>query len=289
MVRYSSLVSRKKTQAPPDPQATSPLVAGAWWGEFQIPASTERRWSLGRSRLWLRRLPREWWIARAVESEGDEDAVEVGPAIPFDAGYEAPPGAVLQRVVFEHTDDTVQVLPALADRPVVTRPEVPLQVPPGEEVTFYAGTPLWLRVVLRPSNPPVLDEPLVPPPETWFGPSTLRGELCYLSRTHARLSPEKLHVRTDRAITPVTVRNLASSTLLLERFKVPVPQLALFEGEAGTLWTAPLIIERDDSSDLDVQLQPGPPPQALRDAPLSPARERVERLRMGRALGSLFG
>ena len=126
-------------------------------------------------------------------------------------------------------------------------------------------------------------------PETWFGPSTLRGELCYLSRTHAHVNLANLEVPADRAITPVTVKNRATSSLRLERFKVPVPHFSLFEGEGNTLWTDPLIIERDDSGDLDIQLQPGAPAQATATEPLSTPRERSERLRMGRALSSLFG
>ncbi|PSQ97355.1 MAG: hypothetical protein BRD55_03505 [Bacteroidetes bacterium SW_9_63_38] len=52
------------------------------------------------------------------------------------------------RFSVRRTKGTVALRPALADRPVVARPDHPLSVLPNEEVTLYLNTPLRMRVEL---------------------------------------------------------------------------------------------------------------------------------------------
>ena len=69
--------------------------------------------------------------------------------------------ATHERYVFRDTKELLNILPALADRPVVTRPATPFYLPRGEEITIFVSSlsKLRKRAVSRktknPKNKPV--------------------------------------------------------------------------------------------------------------------------------------
>lgn len=279
--------SAKRASASEVAASTEPARERGWWGEHLIPLDHRREWRIGPARLWIHHLAYEWRVSLGRGEREESEPGSVSEAVPV--APDEPLVGTPRRLIFESTSETVRVRPALADLPVVTRSELPLNVPAGQTVTFYAGTPLWVQVIFEDAGKPQIDEPVLPPMRSWFGPSTLRGEICYFSRTAARLHLDNLPPIQHRAVTPVTVRNRAVTPLVLERFKVPVLNLELFAGEGGFLWTNPITIERDDSGDSEVHLQHGPPSGAYGDEPVAPARQRPERRSVRHALSTLFG
>lgn len=271
------------------PRTASPTLSEVpstpWWGATTIPVDHQRQWTLGSARLWIQHAAQEWRIVLGQGAEEETGLSEAGPLTEVSPRTEDS----TWRWIYESTSDTVDVRPAMADLPVVTRPRVPLHVPPGQRVTFFAGVPVWVQVLLESDSKPVVDQPLLPATYSWFGRDTRHGELCYFSKTAARLNVENLPFISHRAITPVTVRNRGTTPLVLERFQVPVLHLEVFGGEGGLLWTSPITIERDDSGGEDIHLSNEPPPGAVNPQPLAPSRERGERRRVIRALSSLFG
>ncbi|MEX0599628.1 MAG: hypothetical protein WD205_03225, partial [Rhodothermales bacterium] len=87
------------------------------------------------------------------------------------------------------------------------------------------------------------------PSDTWFGSSTVEGELCYAVRTAGRLRLENLPRRLHRAITPIQVRNGGTDALHIGHIQVPVQYLSLFEGEGSYLWTQAVTLSRQASDD----------------------------------------
>ena len=278
-----------------DARPAAPSTRGdrAWWGEFPAGIGELRRWRIGPATLWAERLEHEWRVWRDQSEDFLEGGVEVAVAAEPD---EIPHKAVAHRFTFERSVHSLGLQPLLADRPVIVKPESPLFVPSGESITLYVSTPIW--IVLQFGRPPrrLVEFPCFRPSDTWFGPSTREGELCYAARTAGRLSLDELPVRPHRALTPVRIRNRASDALLLERLKVPVMYLSMFRSAApggnGQLWTEPVTLVREATGDLaDVQLGRTAPTEAggSRADTVAERRQQPEANLALRAFARLFG
>jgi hypothetical protein len=71
------------------------------------------------------------------------------------------------------------------------------------------------------SSAAIFDQPTHRPSDTWFGPTTMTGELCYAIRTSVRLNLENLPARPGRAISVVQVKNQSRTDLKVEKPRVP--------------------------------------------------------------------
>lgn len=214
-----------------------------WFGDFTLAPGETRRWRMGPKTMWVSRAREEW---RILTREGDDpldEVLEVAEPDDPPAGddlrlfrFVAPPG------------DEFRLLPALPDRPVVVRSQEPVLILPGSTASFYISCPLWVQLWFAGATSPTMDRPVFRPSDTWFGPNTMDGELCYASRTSARQSLEDLAARPHRAVAPVRIRNHASTGLELTRLKLPVQQLSLFASRPGALWTERVTFKRDDKT-----------------------------------------
>lgn len=181
---------------------------------------------------------------------------------------------VTHRYSVRTTEEKVALQPLLADRPVVTRPEHPLSILPGEAVTLYISTPLWVCVRLVESERTLQEVPSHRMSDTWFGPSTREGELCYATRTTGRLRVDSLPRRLHRALTPLHVRNRSEEILALERVQLPARHLALYTTPDDVLWTeAVTMIHTDGMQGADVRIKDGPPSEVDRARRLQDPRE----------------
>lgn len=131
--------------------------------------------------------------------------------------------------------------PALADRGVVVRPELPTQIAPHSEAAFFMTTPIWIQVVSDKAGV-LADIPTFRPSDTWFGQPAGDGELAYASRTQASPSPDRLQIRPARAMTRALFKNEADTPLVVERFNLPATALSLYRAENGRLWTESVTI-----------------------------------------------
>jgi len=256
----------------------------SWWGGFNLEQDEALRWRIGPLTLWLRRRLHEWQLAhRRDDGEIDHPPLEAGmPESEWSRAAEAH----LERFVFRETKAAVELVPMLADRPVVTRPVVPFYLSGGEEVTVYVSSPLWVRIL---TGGVFMQEVATQrPSDTWVGPNTREGELCYASETHCRLSLDELPWRPHRAVTPLLIRNRDRRPLLIERLNLPVGYLSLYANEQGALWTQTVTIKREQGSDV---LDVGTASPAEAGAARLVCRPRSEPDKGGviRAFTSLFG
>jgi hypothetical protein len=197
------------------------------------------------------------------------------------------------RFSVQDTDESVALRPALADRPVVTRPEHPLSVLPDEAVTLYLSTPLWVRIELVESGRRLTEMPSHRMSDTWFGPSTREGTLCYATRTAGRLQLDRLPRRLHRALTPLTVRNQTAEPLALERIQLPVPHLSLYVTVDDAIWTDPVTMtHRTKGEGAAVQVREGPPSERPEADSIQAPREDTRHglfTSTFSAVGALFG
>ncbi len=212
-----------------------------WWGECILAANTMGRWHIGPLILWAQRLAKEWRIAWRSGEELMQPVAQVEMSLPIE---KPAAGMAVCRFSFRETGKPLRLVPASADRSVVVKPEVPLYIPGGEEITLFVSTPLWVQVFVGHGSMPLVEVPTLRPSDTWFGADTRHGEMCYASRTLAQLRVEDIVPRPHRAITPVSIRNHASDTLAVERLSVPMPLLSLSVSERGHFWTQSVILER---------------------------------------------
>jgi hypothetical protein len=237
--------------------------------------------------LWITRFSNEWkvvWYAKDDPLDYSfETLVPYGGEIPVD-------NIKMNRYGLKKTSDTVILSPSLADRPVVARPETPLYVPSDEQVTLYISTPLWVQVEVG-ASPRLLQEiPVYQPSDTWFGPLTTEGELCYATRTSARLRLDDLPVRYHRAVTGVFIRNKAKDPLFVDRLKLPVPHFSLFKTRDGLYYTEAVTLEREPSGDnAELRLGRKPHKEAGDTEKVASPREPLEKNLVTRTIQSLFG
>ncbi len=232
---------------------TKQIEKAVWWGTFEFEDDHAGRWRVGPTTLWIYRSSRSWHLIRIESEDPLDESAAIDPIRPIDQTElsldELPKGAAVYRYGFQSTGERCSLAPLLADRAVVVRPDIPLYVLAGEQVTLYVSTPLWMRVEVGAVGRLLQEIPSIRPSDTWFGPSTREGELCYAVKTAGRLRLENLPKRLHRAITPIHVRNRGADALHIERIQVPVQYLSLFEGEDHYLWTQSVTLDREAAGD----------------------------------------
>jgi len=261
------------------------MAENAWWGEFTFSLQQQQCWRIGERTIILKRLENEWnsWNLETV-TENDE-AMIVGD---LDDDYcieQAKFGRYLQ----QGTSEKVQILPLLADRSVVARPDTPLTLLAGEKARLYVSTPVWFSAKLLPKGECLLDLPFWRPSDSWFGPSTRVGQICYAKYTAARIELSNIEKRPHRAITPITVINNHDQSLTIERINVPVTLLHLYADEEQQLWTTGISVHRGSHVDnVELHLDKHAPVEALSSTLISNPRVASGQSILIRSISSLF-
>jgi len=215
----------------------------SWWGVQQLQQGETGRCRIGPLTLWIQRLPHEW---RLLEQRIDDSAA-------YDYGFTRSADGMptvdgMRRYGMSDASGALELHPRLADRPMVTRPEHPFVVPADDEIVVHVSTPLWVRVAAGEPRKVLAELPIKRPSDTWFGPPTGEGELCYASRTFLRLNQQSVPRRPHRALTAVKIINRSEAALDIEALKLPVSHLALYRCDDG-LWTEDVTFERQRAGD----------------------------------------
>ncbi len=213
-----------------------------WWGDYTLPLHQPAYWAIGPLSLIAERRPTEWQLGLATGT----DPLSAQCIVASDEVPELELQREL-RIAFRRAPETMTLQVALADRPVVVRTADALCIPPGERVTLFVSTALWLQIVFD-GGPPVLDLPMLRPPDTWFGPDSRTGEICYASRTRAKTDESQAGHWISRVMTPVRVRNQSSTPLQIDQIKLPIPNLSAYADNRGYLWTDAVLMECTEST-----------------------------------------
>jgi len=243
-----------------------------WWGDYRLPLNTSAFWKIGPLSLQLTRREKEWQVAHLEEIQTKENE----ELWSFEDNYskEIEQGKT-HRHLFTQTEEDVSVMPRLPDRPVVVKTAKPFNIHPGQQAEIYVSIPLWLGVCVGVDNLQIQELPIVRPSDTWFGPSTMEGDLCYSSTTQGRLTLIELPTRPHRATSSVLIKNDMDKALTLEQFSLPAPYLSLFSTNEGGLWTETITLLNDDESDLAKVSVSDAPPQSNRN-PTRVAEPRIK-------------
>ncbi len=261
-------------------------LRNAWWGEISFEPGAWGHWRVGPLALWVGRNEHDWQIAYARNEDPfrDESHVEV----PVDLrSVPVPTDAVQHRLAYAHTPGMLELLPMLADRAVVARPESGFSIPPLERVSVFVSSAIWIRLSCGQKKTRLLEVPTWRPSDTWFG-NNQSGFLCYATRTAMRLEIDELPLRPHRAVTPIVIDNQGQDALNIERISLPIPNLSVFVAPAGALWTERLHLTRKEDAELaqvHIERHSPPIPGAVR---LSEPRRVAEDKLLSRVFTGLF-
>lgn len=272
----------------------APEPAQPWWTTYTLALNHGGQWQIGPSTLWIFHADHEWRLTHRQEADSlmSESTVRTPVPEPEWPSVVDPEIPTDQIVRFSAPDDetTITLKPALADRPVVARPENAIYIPSGAEVTLYISTPLWIQMTLGAMA--THEVPSFRPSDTWFGSSTREGELCYAARTTGRFRLADLPMRPHRCVTPLVIQNAASDQLLLERVQIPMQHLALYETSDHILWTQAVTLHREeDVEGAHVRIKSGAPPDADAAVRLAEPRDPLKKnlvMSTFKAIGALF-
>lgn len=258
-----------------------------WWGEYPLADGERLELSLGALRAAVFCLGEEWQVFSAIAAEPDAKA---GLQLATRTGAPAADAyAAAERFLFTRARERLHLGPRLADRPVVSRPVMPFQLAAGEETIIFVSSPVWVAIGTAAPATPLLELPSQRLSDTWFGPSTQEGELCYASSTSARRFLHELSARAHRAVTPVQINNYASTPLRLDRISLPTPFLSLYGDARGALWTQAITLLREEGSELaTLKMEETPPREAEAATLVSGPRRSAGKGILVRAFGALF-
>jgi hypothetical protein len=257
-----------------------------WWGKFAVPEDKGGYWRIGSANILVERSSHEWVLA--CESTEETNGDEVSITIPVERQGLIDTQWRVARFGMGRTDGNLSIVPALADRPVVIRTQVPFYLPPRQEIVLYVSAPLWFRI--ETCSPPITltEFPIHRPSDTWFGPSPKEGEYCYANRVYGQLKLENIRFRPQRAISVIHLKNKSSDTILIERLKLPSPFLSLYEGESGWLWTQALTLEFNPDRHAEIQLKERAPSEAKSPRLVSGPRQKADKNILSRAFDYLI-
>ena len=216
-----------------------------WWGEFTFGLQDTKSWSIGERAIVLKRQATEW---NSWNIETDEESyfdITLSNADKLSLNTEL----ITDRFLEKNTSEKVSVFPMLADRTVVARPSSPLTILAGEKIQLFVSTPIWFYAETVPQGKCLVDVPFWRPSDSWFGASTIDGQLCYAKYTSAKTVLEELNLFAHRATTPITVINSHHKALTINRMNVPVNYLNLYSDDKNQFWTSKISIERENESD----------------------------------------
>ncbi|MDX3773479.1 DUF432 domain-containing protein [Chromatiaceae bacterium AAb-1] len=255
-----------------------------WWHPVSLEAESCYSYAIGPLTLYLKRQEHEWQLAFERQEE-NEDLFRVLNH----AAVCMPSGLKTHRYIFQHSPDSFQLKPVLPERPLVVRTRQPVNIPDGGQSTFYISCPVSVQVTLPATNTLLQEIPVLRLSDTWFGPSTQVGELCYATKTQARHDRADIPLRPHRAVTPVTIINRSGNMLTIEKLSIPVPLLAVYGAPDGTLWTDPISLEHDGEHALARLTFTGKLPAGLSTAErLSSPRISSGKHSLVRAFASIF-
>lgn len=257
-----------------------------WWEPLELNVEQSAQWCIGPMCLRVVRSAQE--LRTAFRRGADPLDATLSLEVPAPTLSTEAEDAFEVRRFAHNAGNRVRLRPRTPDRPLVVKPANPFGLPPGEKVTLYVSSALWVELMTE-GEVPLVTEPTYRPSDTWFGANTRVGELCYASRTSAHLDLETLPLRPHRATTAVRIHNRSRELLWLERLKLPLINFSVFASEKGRLWTEAFELEHQrPGAPAAASIDRGPPPEAGHTQRLADPPVAITRGFLVDAFGGLF-
>jgi hypothetical protein len=267
----------------PQHSNTTPALS-PWWLPVSLECGQMWQYTLGPLTLYVQRMRTEWLLGYTRQNDPEARYQLHNHSI-----ARLPELNNLQRFIFRDSPAAFCLMPTLLDRPVVVKTRTPLSIPPAEQAVFYISSPVVIDVSLQQPTCRLIEVASQRLSDTWFGPSTLHGELCYADKTQARHNRAELPARPHRAVTAVTIENNANTMLILDKLSIPVPYLAVYGLPDGSLWTDPITLQHEGNHALTrFRIGKNLPSGVTAAARLTAPRQHIEKQGLIRAFTEMF-
>lgn len=223
------------------------------WGDIYFELDEVKTWRIGQRKISVQRKKTEWLIWNEKTEEENFEALVLENSVSNDI----PISVLPQRYLLKSTQPYLTAKPLLADRSIIVRPNSILNILPGETIDLYVSSPLWMAFYNMAfyntalcnttfyntasyntkETLPISEIPFWLPSDSWFGPNTMVGELCYSKYTDAKVTLDNIQKRSHRAITKISISNEHDESLAIERLSLPTPLLDLYIDTNNQFWT----------------------------------------------------
>lgn len=221
---------------------------------------------IGRLELWFERLPLEWRLGWRQSASAHPPVLDRSPG-PWPAELEP------ARYADPRGTEAITLFPVLSQRRTVFHPSPKLSVLPGHGVGLWVQSPLYLAISA--AGEELARVPIARLKETWFGPSTVDGELCLRASADAISAEEPAPRSYDHALTKLRIDNDSTTPLLVERVVLPAPNLSLWLDEQGAVHTPSVSIRRSkDALTARLTVADAPPKEVIGPRPTGGPRPR---------------
>lgn len=184
------------------------------WKKYVIDENKVYFWKLGESEFWIKKKYKEWQIATKTNTE---QANEIVIAAEVNAPVE-----VDWKSFIADKNNTLNIVPALPNLPVVVRPQNSFKLLPNMNVQLYVHIPVWIQLyagTVKRENL-IHEFPSQELSNTWFGDPD-NGVLSYSLNNLVHISIEKeILLRNNEVLCPVRIANEASLPLDFQRLSL---------------------------------------------------------------------
>lgn len=249
------------------------------WGDYDLQnENIINHLKLGDLDLWLQRRKDEIWIGHLYDSTGTEEN-HSPKAAPEDLEW--------SRWAPKEIEESVKLLPAFPDLPLVINSEFPLRVSPGSSIQIFTRIPFWLRISMGKKDRVLNELPTVKLSRTWFG-TPMEGELCYWVTTKARRSLSNVERKPYVISCPIQIVNKTEEDLDFEKFCFRVERLKIFSWQEELWADETRIVYQGEEQNSDISMS-GRLPKGMEGAELiSPPRNPIQRSFATRTFRKIF-
>ncbi len=245
----------------------------SFWTKHQVDDGKCYVSRIGSLTLWFLKKDNELLIAEQQLPKENEGNFEQILETPHEA--ELPENVAWKRWIVNQADKSVGLVPVMPTRPIVVRPEAPVQVLPGNKTCFFVSIPVSVRITS--SNDDILTEvPIRILSNIWFG-DPMSGELCFSVKSGAVTSIEQKKEKVYTATCPICIENQSSSLFNFNRFAVHTEYFSVYLGQKH-LWTNQIDVVIEGGGQKSSINIPETPPQIEEiTKQLSPGREKFSK------------
>ncbi len=250
------------------------------WRTITVDTSACRRYQIGPLKMWIEGAGREWMVAYSHCPE-ERFTLEIGidEAKPEDLQW--------TQIITGAPSATLRFVPIMPDRPVVVRLRNPTRIEKDGNCVLFAFIPVWVQLNIGETTEGLLEMPTVKLSNTWFGDTTMAGEMCYSLKIPCELTLVTDVLGPYRVICPVRIHNTSDADLALERVCIHVEHLSIYRGRQGN-WANEVAAEyRKEEQKCEIRYGSCAPEYDGIGDLLSEARDPVSRNLLLRTIGSL--
>lgn len=249
------------------------------WGSFSLSSAEETNaYELGDLKLWFKHKDEEIWIGHRYADSDDETSA---------AKTTAPEDLEWARWAPKDPVDSVKIMPAFPDLPLVVNSEFPLRVNPGGSIQIFTRIPVWVRISIGKKDIVLTELPTIKLSKTWFG-TPMEGELCYWATTKARRSLSNVERKPYLVSCPIQITNKTETDLDFEKFCFRVERLKIFTYREELWSDETRIVYQGEEQHSDISMS-GRLPKGMENARLiSPPRKPMQRSLATRTFKKIF-